>query len=193
MVDDNTQDPGYPEEARGKLELIWGEGFLSPGGPVEVSRILGSSSISGCKVLDIGCGIGGVDVCLVMDHGAGCVVGIDIEQKLIDIATGRARKLHLEDRISYRLVAPGPFPFENESFDIVFSKDAIIYVRSKEMLYSEIFRVLRLGGRLLVGDWLRGDGESLTPSVDEFIDASGHDFTMVSLREIGEIVEKLGS
>ena len=192
MVEESKTDPGYPDDAQGKLELIWGEGFLSPGGPAEVSRILGSKSISGCEVLDIGSGSGGADVSLVRDHGAGSVVGVDVQKELVALASSRAQKLNLESQIKYQLVTPGPLPFPDESFDVVFSKDAIIHVREKEDLYTEILRVLRPGGRLLVSDWLRGDGDSLTPMVREFITASGHDFTLVSLRELGEIVEKVG-
>lgn len=192
MADENKEDPGYSEDTLGRLELIWGEGFLSPGGPAEVSRILGDKPISGCDVLDIGSGTGGIDVCLVRDHGAGRVVGIDVYQQLVDLASSRAQEFHLENQISYRLVEPGTLPFSDESFDVVFSKDAIIHVRNKEELYSETLRVLRPEGRLLVSDWLRGDGEAFTPLVNDFIEASGHDFTMVSLREIGEIVQRLG-
>jgi hypothetical protein len=36
------------------------------------------------------------------------------------------------------------------------------------------------------------DGEGHTQRVAEFIDASGHDFTLVSLREVGEILAELG-
>ena len=192
MAEENNMDPGYPEDARGKLELVWGEGFLSPGGPTEVSRILGSKSISGCKVLDIGSGTGGVDVSLVRDHGANSVVGIDVHKDLIELASSRARKLNLENQIKYQLVTPGLLPFADESFDVAFSKDAIIHVREKEALYTEILRILCPGGRLLVSDWLRGDGDALTPMVEEFITASGHDFTLVSLRELGKILEKVG-
>jgi phosphoethanolamine N-methyltransferase len=192
MAEENNKDPGYPEDARGKLELVWGEGFLSPGGPTEVSRILGSKSISGCRVLDIGSGTGGVDVSLVRDHGAGSVVGIDVHKDLIDLASSRARKLNLENQIKYQLVTPGLLPFADESFDVAFSKDAIVHVRDKEALYTEILRILCPGGRLLVSDWLRGDGDALTPMVEEFITASGHDFTLVSLRELGRILEKVG-
>lgn len=186
------EDPGYPEDAAGRLELIWGDGFLSPGGPAEVSRILGGYDITGCDVLDIGSGTGGVDLVLVRDHGAGTVVGIDVEQQLVDVAAGRARKNNLDDRVTYQKVEPGPLPFPDGSFDVVFSKDAIIHVRNKHDHLAEAFRVLRPGGRLLVSDWLRGEGEALTPFVQRFIDASGHDFTLVSLQETGVIVEVLG-
>jgi ubiquinone/menaquinone biosynthesis C-methylase UbiE len=189
---EGVQDPGYPEVAAGGLELIWGEGFLSPGGAGEVSRVVGGRDIAGCDVLDIGSGAGGADVVLVQEHGAGAVTGIDVEPGLIDRAAERARTLGLDDRISYRLVEPGPLPMPDASFDVVFSKDSIIHVRDKELLFSEAFRVLRAGGLLLVSDWLRGDGDRFTPQVQAFVAASGHDFAMVSLREMGEIVDRAG-
>ena len=47
------------------LQLVWGEGFLSPGGPAEGARILEGSDIRGTRVLDIGCGLGAIDLLLV--------------------------------------------------------------------------------------------------------------------------------
>ena len=129
---------------------------LEPGGPAEVARILGGKDIAGKDVLDIGSGMGGADVALVNNHGAASVVGIDVERQLVDAAARRAQTLGLENRISYQLVSPGPLPFAGTSFDVVFSKDAIIHVADKKSLYAEMFRVLRPGGRLLVSDWLRG-------------------------------------
>jgi hypothetical protein len=36
--------------------MLWGEGFMSPGGVTEVRRLVGERSISGCEVLDVGIG-----------------------------------------------------------------------------------------------------------------------------------------
>ena len=45
------------------LQIIWGEGFLSPGGPAEVEAALAGRDIRGARVLDIGCGIGASTCC----------------------------------------------------------------------------------------------------------------------------------
>jgi ubiquinone/menaquinone biosynthesis C-methylase UbiE len=183
---------GYSHEETERLELIWGEGFLSPGGAAEVARILGGHSVAGCATLDVGSGAGGVDITLVRDHGAGTVVGVDVQQEFVALAAGRAASAGLGDQISYRVIEPGPLPFGDESFDVVFSKDAIIHVQDKEALYSEAFRVLRPGGRLFVSDWLRGGDEKLTPQVDAFVEAAGHGFAMASLQDVEAILTAVG-
>ena len=41
------------------LELIWGEGYMAPGGPGNVAKLLQGTNPQGKRILDIGCGIGG--------------------------------------------------------------------------------------------------------------------------------------
>ena len=182
----------YSNDTVEHLEFVWGEGFLSPGGTAEVARILHSVNLSGCDVLDIGSGTGGVDISLIRDHVANKVIGVDVEQSVIDLATRRVQAQGLSERIVYQLIKPGPLPFEDNTFDVVFSKDAIIHISYKEELYAEIYRVLRPGGRLAVSDWLRGGGKNVDDVVDKFLEASGRHFTMITLSELEKIVNSVG-
>lgn len=169
----------YPQQLIDMLEAIWGEGFLSPGGPDEVARVLDGHDIAGCGVLDIGCGAGGIDIALVTRHGAGYVTGIDVEDPVLDHARGLVAKAGLTDRIGLVKVAPGPLPFPPATFDIVFSKDSIIHIPDKTALMAEVFRVLKPGGRFIASDWLIGT-ERISPRMADYIAAEGLDFGMAT-------------
>lgn len=144
---------GYTKEFVSALEFVWGEGFLSPGGPEEVRAIIGTHDIRGARVLDIGCGLGGIDLLLVREHGAGHVVGIDVNPDVIVLARGLAERKGLSHAVSFEASTPGPLVFPDNSFDVVFSKDAMVHVPDKKAFYREILRVLRPGGRLMASDW----------------------------------------
>ena len=45
----------YTDNYVGALELVWGDGFLSPGGKDELALFLEGLDISGKEVLDVGC------------------------------------------------------------------------------------------------------------------------------------------
>lgn len=144
---------GYTKAFVAALEFVWGEGFLSPGGPEEVRAIVSRHGVRGAKVLDIGCGLGGVDLLLVSEHGASHVVGIDVNPDVIVLARELAERKGLSRAVTFAATAPGPLPFPDESFDVVFSKDAMVHVPDKAVFYAEIMRVLKPGGRLMAADW----------------------------------------
>jgi phosphoethanolamine N-methyltransferase len=166
----------------GLLELVWGEGFLSPGGPDEVDRVVAGIPLAGARVLDIGCGVGGVDLHLVRAHGAGHVTGVDVEATVLAVADERAQLAGLAERMSFAQVEPGPLPFPDASFDVVFSKDSIVHIPDKEALAADVFRLLRPGGWFVASDWLIGHDGEPTPEMSEYIAAEGLDFGMASPR-----------
>jgi SAM-dependent methyltransferase len=85
------------------LESVWGEGFLSPGGPDEVARILDGLDLRGARVLDIGCGTGGAVFLMAERDGVGHVVGVDVGRSLIE-GRARANRRGLDARVSFRQI-----------------------------------------------------------------------------------------
>ena len=178
----------------GALELIWGEGFLSPGGPEEVAATLAGRDIRGAEVLDIGCGIGGIDLLLVERFGAARVVGIDVAADNLALAARRATAKGLADRVSYKLIEakPGPLPFPSANFDVVYSKDALIHIPDKEALFADIHRLLRPGGRFIASDWLRVDDHSPSPAMERYVASEGLSFAMASPARYRRAMEGAG-
>lgn len=181
----------YPPRLIAMLEAIWGEGFLSPGGPDEVARVIGTHDLTGKSVLDIGCGAGGIDIALVQTHGAGYVTGLDVEDPVINHARGLVERAGLASRIGLVKVAPGPLPFPPETFDVVFSKDSIIHIPDKHALMAEVFRVLKPGGWFLASDWLIGT-EEISPMMADYIAAEGLDFGMATAARYLDAMTKAG-
>ena len=172
------------------LEAVWGEGFLSPGGVDEVARIVGDADLSGAKVLDVGCGAGGATIALLEEHGAAEVVGIDPMDHLIDYCRTRSQRLGLADRAHYQLMpVAGALDFPDESFDAVFSKDSLLHAADKEAAFTELGRILRPEGRLLIGDWFRGAGHHLDAEVEALSEGM---WTMVTLDDTVALVERCG-
>lgn len=170
----------YDDAFAGLLEEVWGEGYLSPGGPEEVARVLEGLDLSGKTALDIGCGTGAITLSLVADHGAARAVGIDVENHVCQEARARAEKAGYGDAVEIVHVAPGPFPFEDGTFDLVFSKDSIIHIADKEALARDIFRVLKPGGVFAASDWLTNQDGPMSPALQRYVDLEGLGFAMAS-------------
>jgi phosphoethanolamine N-methyltransferase len=186
-------EPGeYDESMLTLLQIIWGDGFLSPGGSDEIARVLEGSSIAGCKVLDIGCGLGAIDELLVREHAASSVVGVDIDPQLIERMQARMARAGLGDRIEGRRVDGGPLPFEAASFDVVFSKDSLVQIPDKAAIFAEILRVLRPAGRFIASDWLRGGSGAYSPEMTEFFRLEGIAYNMASLEESAAVLRAAG-
>ncbi len=180
----------YDDKLIAMLELIWGEGYMTPGGPDYVRETVGSHDLNGLRVLDIGCGIGGQDVVLAREFGAR-VVGLDIEAPLLE----RARKLiarnGLSDHVDFRLTVPGPLPFDDAQFDAVYSSGAFTQIPEKEGMFREVFRVLKPSGWFLVYDWMKSP-DPISDDMRYFYEMEGLTYAMETLERHGEILRAVG-
>ncbi|MEZ5777006.1 MAG: methyltransferase domain-containing protein [Paracoccaceae bacterium] len=188
----NDADLLYDDAHIGFLESIWGEGYLSPGGPEEVARVIDGLDLRGKHALDIGCGSGAITLSLALDHGASHVSGIDVEEQVCAAAIRRIETAGASDRVTIRQVDPGPLDFADGSFDLVFSKDSIIHIPDKDFLAREVFRVLRPGGWFAASDWLISHDEPPSEEMQAYIALEDLDFAMASPRRYRAALEAAG-
>jgi SAM-dependent methyltransferase len=190
----SEQEMHYPDHFVARLEILWGEGFLSPGGPKEVRTIAAGIDLADKTVLDIGCGTGGVDFTLAGELGAGHVVAIDIESALLERARARLASSHpgLAERVDFQLVSPGPLKWPTATFDVVFSKDAMIHIPDKAAMYAEVFRVLKPGGVFAASDWLGGANTTTSPEWGRFSELAQMGFTMATASEVEAMLHDAG-
>ena len=92
-------------------------------------------------ILDMGCGTGGQDRRLI-EMGAKKVLGIDISEKMIEVA----KKDTDSDKITYKLLSMSNLEEITEKFDIVISSLAIHYVEDYDLLCKKVYNLLNDGG-----------------------------------------------
>jgi len=182
----------YDDSYNRFLEAVWGEGYLSPGGPEEVSRLLSGLDLEGKQVLDIGCGSGGITVSLVTDYQAAHVVGIDVEEAGCRSTRDRAQRAGIADRVSIQQVVPGPIPLADESFGIVFSKDSIVHIPDKYSLTQDVHRLLLPGGWFVASDWLIGHDGEPSAEMKHYIQLEDLDLNMASPERYRQALEQSG-
>ncbi len=98
-------------------------------------------------MLEIGCGMGGHAALLA--RAAGDMTAIDLTQRAVD-ATNRRFKLFGISNARAMQVDAERMPFEDNSFDFVWSWGVIHHSSNTDAIVAEIHRVLRPGGRAVI-------------------------------------------
>ncbi len=180
----------YDEAMVAMLELVWGEGFLAPGGADTVRQTVAGLDLKDKLVLDIGCGIGGGDLVLAGELGAR-VIGTDLEAPLLARARRYADAAGLVGRIEFRQVEPGPLAFPDASVDVVYSSGCFTQVEDKAGMFAEVFRVLRPGGAFRVYDWMKGPGP-YSADMRRWFEVEGLTYAMDTLENHGRLLREAG-
>ena len=114
------------------------------------------------RVLDVGCGLGGSARFLADRYGCH-VTGLDLTTEYIEVAAELSRQTEMNALTTFVCGNATELPFDDHSFDVVWTEHAQMNIADKDKFYAEIARVLRLGGRLLFHDIFAGSGDPEFP------------------------------
>lgn len=114
----------------------------------------------GMQVLDVGSGLGGASRCLALEFGCR-VTGLDLSKKYCDIAGMLTRQFGLDSQVCYRHGNAVEMPFDEATFDVLWTQHVTMNISDKVALYKEMWRVLKPGGILASYEILAGAGGSV--------------------------------
>lgn len=111
-----------------------------------VPLLVGAAEIHpGSKVLDLGSGPG--NVAEILAQAGAVVTGVDFSPQMVETAQSR------HPRIIFREANAEQLPFDDGAFDAVVSNYAVHHLARPEVVFREISRVLKPGGRFAFVVW----------------------------------------
>lgn len=187
---------GYDESFVDLVEIVYGEGFLSQGSHQSVDYMLAGLDLRGKKILDIGCGLGAPTLHIAQQHAV-AIIGIDPNPTMIQ----KAQK-HLEEMEPFLLgqaqflVMEHPShlkEFENESFDLIFSKEALLHIplEHKPKFFQEIARVLKKGGEIVILDWMHSSPH-YSDQTKKMMEMDGIAYHLMTPADYQKMLEEVG-
>jgi demethylmenaquinone methyltransferase / 2-methoxy-6-polyprenyl-1,4-benzoquinol methylase len=103
-------------------------------------------------ILDLGTGTGDLTFMAATSVGGGQIVGLDFSREMLTLAQTKSRNLPHGERTCFVLGSALAVPFHDAVFDGVMSAFVLRNVSDLALFFSQAFRVLRPGGRIVTLD-----------------------------------------
>ncbi|MGF1467298.1 MAG: class I SAM-dependent methyltransferase [Sandaracinaceae bacterium] len=131
----------------------------------------GAGAAPGMKALDIGCGCGGSTLALGQQVArSGQVLGLDLSERMIDVARQRATEAGLL-RVTFEVADATTYPFPPRGLDVAISSFGVMFFADPVAAFDHLRQALSPGGLLAFvcwqaldrNDWLRVPLEAVRP------------------------------
>ncbi|MFM9873905.1 MAG: SAM-dependent methyltransferase [Fimbriimonadaceae bacterium] len=144
---------------------------------------------SGMRVLDVGCGIGGSARYLASEYGVR-VSGVDLTREFIEVGQKLNQMVGMSDVVDLQVASALELPFEDGSFEVVWTEHVQMNIEDKPGFYGEMARVLKPGGKLMFHDVFAGEGGAVHFPVP-WADGEAISF-LIGVAEVKELIVGLG-
>jgi len=111
-----------------------------------MSEIIGFDRYPGKRLLEVGCGLG-TDL-LQFAKGGALVTGVDLTPQSIELVK---RRFALDGlAVDARVSDAENLPFDDASFDVVYSFGVLHHTPNTQKAIDEVYRVLKPGGKIII-------------------------------------------
>jgi len=107
------------------------------------------------SLIDIGCGTGNLLVEIANKYNALDLTGMDISDEILEQANNFIKERNLEKKIELKIGSTEDIPFSDNTFDIAVSSLSLHHWVNPQKAFSEIFRIIKKNGSLLIFDFNR--------------------------------------
>jgi len=121
----------------------------------EVARKLHSRGFQSGRIMDVGCGSGATAIVLAQEFPESGIVGMDLSEPLLRLATQTAQAAGLDDRVRFETGDAERISHEDDSFDVVLNLNMVHIVEQPIQMLDEIERILVPEGLLFIVDLRR--------------------------------------
>ena len=132
-------------------------------GGLDATRELASQMelAPGLHILDVGSGIGGPARYFASEHQCK-VTGVDLTEEFVQVARSLTRRTNLDNSVDFVQGSALDLKFEAGTFDRAYMIHVGMNVADKTVVFREVRRVLKPGGKFAIFDFLRTGDSPLT-------------------------------
>lgn len=176
-----------------RYERVFGTTFVSTGGLETTKDFVGTLDLkSGMRVLDIGCGTGGSAFYMAREFDVH-VLGVDLSENMLGVADEHKAGMsgRIQELVDFRLLDATKADFPENHFDVIYSRDAIMHIADKPLLYKNVYKWLKPGGKLLVSEYIHGKNHpNHTQEYIEYIDDRG--YQLLTVQNYEQVLSRAG-
>ncbi len=121
----------------------------------EIANRLHSREFQEGRIIDVGCGSGATAIVLAQEFPQSEVVGVDLSEPLLRLATQAAQAAGMDSRMRFETGDAEHIPYEENTFDAVLSLNMVHIVEYPIQMLDEIERILVPDGSLFIVDLRR--------------------------------------
>lgn len=190
-VQDFLDQQQYSKSGVLRYEKIFGPGFVSTGGIDTTKEFVESLNLqSNQTVLDVGCGIGGGDIFMSKTYGCS-VIGVDLSTNMVSIAYERLMGMTASKlKVSFEIGDVMQHEYDENSFDVVYSRDTILHITDKKTLFARLYKWLKPGGQLFISDYACAPKNEWSKDFEAYVEQRR--YTLLTVPDYGKVLESVG-